>query len=174
MCQCASLETTSAVDAGNLCKRTFSRFEFADPGTPAVWPGVPGCASVPRCAEVGQRVNGTGAGRGDLRIRTAWALRVDWHHCRGSGRLAGLAHRVGTPAPSGTSRGVPRCASVPGSGLVGSRALWSSATIAIDAQSDSASIPRGIDRATAPVTAGRAAGRREGRVLTTQCARPRP
>ena len=53
VCQCAGPEMTSAVGAGNLRKRTFRRFEFADHGTPAVGTGVPACASVPRCAKVG-------------------------------------------------------------------------------------------------------------------------
>ena len=112
VCQCASPEMTSAVGAGSLRKRTFRRFEFADSGTPAVGTDVPGCASVPRCAKVGRRVNGTGAGRRDLRIRTARALRVDGHTAEARGQPDGLcaelAHRL-TLAHRGVCQGVPVC-----------------------------------------------------------------
>ena len=85
-------------------------------------------------------MNGVGDGWRDQRNRTARALQKSiGTTAEQRGRPAGLARWTGTPAHPGTPRGVPRCASVPGSGLVGSRALWSSATGAIDAQSDFAS-----------------------------------
>ena len=158
VCQCASPEMTSAVGAGNLRKRTFRRFEFADSGTPAVGTDVPGCASVPRCAKVGRRVTGRALGVATCGFEPHGRCEsIDTLPRLGDSRMAcALSWHTGSPWHTA---GVPRCASVPGSGLVGSRALRSSATIAIDAQSDSASIPvlTAGHRPAARLAGGRAA-----------------
>ena len=71
---------TSADRAGNLRKHTFRRFQVWDPGTLAGTASVPGCSSVPAVGQIGQRVKAAGAGRGNLRARTARSRGFDRHH----------------------------------------------------------------------------------------------
>ena len=80
MFQRSSPEATSADRAGNLRKHTFRRFQFLHPGTLTGTASVPGCSSVPAVGEIGQRVQVAGAGRGNLRARTARSRGFDRHH----------------------------------------------------------------------------------------------
>ena len=105
MFQCSSPETTSADRAGNLRKHTFRRFQFWNPGTLTGTASVPGCSSVPAVGEIGQRVQVAGAGRGNLRARTARSRGVDRHHQTRSGSWV-VHQQAGRPVS--TDRGLGR------------------------------------------------------------------
>ena len=85
MFQCSSPETTSVDRAGNLRKHTFRRFQVWNPGTLAGTASVPACSSVPAVGQIEQLVKAAGAGRGNLRARTARSRGFDRHHQTRSG-----------------------------------------------------------------------------------------
>ena len=103
--QCSSRETTLVDRPGNLRKHTFRRFQFWNPGTLTGTTSVPVCSSVPAVGQIGQLVKAAGAGRGNLRARTARSRGVDRHHLIRSGSWV-VNQQVGRPAS--TDRGPDR------------------------------------------------------------------